>query len=424
MKDKDEEEIPIWICGEPRFISGIANRTTCNDVIRALIEDEVRYIDNTDDAIYVSRDFRDYVITEKWRDIEQALPGDTFILPIWSEWGVAQNEVNFKLKINKMKAEVSRCTNNEDTKVERPYKEKKKSAISKLIQRVIKQGEAIHNQLSNYRLNSSFSHRSSRRYENRRKSQTSTLPRNCHLQPPTYLDSPKTDDNHTDDEILIVLHPNDDDKDSGINIHPGLSKDIRIEPELDSISEIFAAHGLNDTLRFPYPNLNRLAKHEFVSSTPHSTSRRRKSLQFNIIRNEIVETTQGIEDLLQHEKYLTKHLTRKRDKYRAQNELYRTKAGPDVCIDEIQENLATYGKQIVEHELDLYKIKKEIQRKCAVLNNLKRMVIGEDAANYRSLRYGKSDRRVASRRSGLQRKNLEFVDNIFEFCDNNESIIV
>lgn len=52
MKDKDEEEIPIWICGEPRFISGITNRTTCNDVIRALIEDEVRYIDNTDDAIY------------------------------------------------------------------------------------------------------------------------------------------------------------------------------------------------------------------------------------------------------------------------------------------------------------------------------------------------------------------------------------
>lgn len=43
--------------------------------------------------VTASRDLNDYVITEKWRDVEQALPGDTKILPIWLAWGSAQNEV-------------------------------------------------------------------------------------------------------------------------------------------------------------------------------------------------------------------------------------------------------------------------------------------------------------------------------------------
>lgn len=33
--------MPIWICGEPRFISGLTSTTTCNDIIQALIDDEI-----------------------------------------------------------------------------------------------------------------------------------------------------------------------------------------------------------------------------------------------------------------------------------------------------------------------------------------------------------------------------------------------
>lgn len=40
------------------------------------------------------RDLNDFVITEKWRDVEQVLPGDTKILPIYAAWGHAQNEVS------------------------------------------------------------------------------------------------------------------------------------------------------------------------------------------------------------------------------------------------------------------------------------------------------------------------------------------
>lgn len=36
-----EDEIPIWICGEPRFISGLTCSTTCDQLIQALIDDEL-----------------------------------------------------------------------------------------------------------------------------------------------------------------------------------------------------------------------------------------------------------------------------------------------------------------------------------------------------------------------------------------------
>lgn len=35
------------------------------------------------------------MITERWRDVEQALPADTRILPIWNAWDSARDEVSF-----------------------------------------------------------------------------------------------------------------------------------------------------------------------------------------------------------------------------------------------------------------------------------------------------------------------------------------
>lgn len=43
--------------------------------------------------VAVSRDVSDYVITERWREVEQVLAGDTRILSIWTAWGDAKNEV-------------------------------------------------------------------------------------------------------------------------------------------------------------------------------------------------------------------------------------------------------------------------------------------------------------------------------------------
>lgn len=37
---EDGEEIPIWVCGTRRWVSGIVRETTCQDVIEVLIQDE------------------------------------------------------------------------------------------------------------------------------------------------------------------------------------------------------------------------------------------------------------------------------------------------------------------------------------------------------------------------------------------------
>lgn len=34
------EEVPIWVRGEQRWVSGITNETTCQDVIQVLLQDE------------------------------------------------------------------------------------------------------------------------------------------------------------------------------------------------------------------------------------------------------------------------------------------------------------------------------------------------------------------------------------------------
>lgn len=41
-----DDEVPIWICGEPRFISGVTSTTTCNEIIQALIDDELNNVGN------------------------------------------------------------------------------------------------------------------------------------------------------------------------------------------------------------------------------------------------------------------------------------------------------------------------------------------------------------------------------------------
>lgn len=46
------------------------------------------------DFVAASRDLADYVITERWRDVEQALAAETHILPIWLAWGSTRHEVS------------------------------------------------------------------------------------------------------------------------------------------------------------------------------------------------------------------------------------------------------------------------------------------------------------------------------------------
>lgn len=41
------EELPIWVRGEKRFVSGIVSQTTCRDVISVLLKDEEARVSST-----------------------------------------------------------------------------------------------------------------------------------------------------------------------------------------------------------------------------------------------------------------------------------------------------------------------------------------------------------------------------------------
>nr|XP_029731961.1 ras association domain-containing protein 10-like [Aedes albopictus] len=92
VSDYSTEEVPVWIKGEQRFISGVTEETTCGDLIEALIQQE-----NLGTGPNAASETKEYCITERWRQVEQVLDSKTKVLQIWSAWGKAQPEVKFIL---------------------------------------------------------------------------------------------------------------------------------------------------------------------------------------------------------------------------------------------------------------------------------------------------------------------------------------
>ncbi|XP_062564673.1 ras association domain-containing protein 10 [Armigeres subalbatus] len=93
VSDYSTEEVPVWIKGEQRFISGVTEETTCGDLIEALIQQE-----NLGAGSSGTNETKEYCITERWRQVEQVLDCKTKVLQIWSAWGKAQPEVKFILR--------------------------------------------------------------------------------------------------------------------------------------------------------------------------------------------------------------------------------------------------------------------------------------------------------------------------------------
>lgn len=86
-------EIPVWVRGEQRWISGLSEETTCGQLVEALLRDEGLHggaaLDQTDTNDILNQ----YVISEKWRRVEQILSRTTKVLQIWTAWGESQSQV-------------------------------------------------------------------------------------------------------------------------------------------------------------------------------------------------------------------------------------------------------------------------------------------------------------------------------------------
>ncbi|XP_066505498.1 ras association domain-containing protein 10 [Hoplias malabaricus] len=82
----EECKVSVWVCREEKLVSGLSRRTTCADVVRALLEEQG-----------TSASPRSYCIVEKWRGYERTLPARTRLLRLWNAWGHERANVRFVL---------------------------------------------------------------------------------------------------------------------------------------------------------------------------------------------------------------------------------------------------------------------------------------------------------------------------------------
>lgn len=86
-------EIPVWVRGEQRWISGLSEETTCGQLVEALLRDEGLHGGAAPDQTGTNDILNQYVISEKWRRVEQILSRTTKVLQIWTAWGESQSQV-------------------------------------------------------------------------------------------------------------------------------------------------------------------------------------------------------------------------------------------------------------------------------------------------------------------------------------------
>lgn len=100
IQDEDDvNEIPVWVRGETRWIAGVTEYTTAADLVEALLIDDRSLVNPATssltpaDAEPSTAVLQQFVITERWRQMEQILEPKTKVWKIWKAWGEAQCEV-------------------------------------------------------------------------------------------------------------------------------------------------------------------------------------------------------------------------------------------------------------------------------------------------------------------------------------------
>lgn len=86
--ESKERRLSVFVCREEKLVFGLSKRTTCNDVVKVLLEDQ---------NLQLSVCANTYCIVEKWRGFERILPDRTKMLRLWEAWGDEQRNVKFVL---------------------------------------------------------------------------------------------------------------------------------------------------------------------------------------------------------------------------------------------------------------------------------------------------------------------------------------
>lgn len=161
--------------------------------------------------------------------------------------------------------------------------------------------------------------------------------------------------------------------------------------------------------------------------------RRKDSTIRSSVRNKLAQKNAEMNELYEREYILTKKLTNKCKLYKLQNELY-TKSEEDleISVGQIQRNIEAYAKEIIRTEHELLEVKNEIKNDISIVNNLKRLTLESDPNECGvPIEAEKILKPVANTEvtpavpiPETVGEQMLFVDNIYEFCDNNASLLV
>ncbi|CAF2640476.1 unnamed protein product [Rotaria sp. Silwood2] len=80
-----EVEIPIWYNGKMKWISNLTTRSTCFDIIQAILSTDENHICQSNE---------DYILYESWCGVERPLKPRCRLLKLWNSWdGESQNVI-------------------------------------------------------------------------------------------------------------------------------------------------------------------------------------------------------------------------------------------------------------------------------------------------------------------------------------------
>lgn len=273
---------------------------------------------------------------------------------------------------------------------------------------------------------------------------------NIYVKPCTTFPNP-IDIDHSD-ELFLLIDNGDDDRDSGVHVEYGqyilnqkcnasmraklCQKDVfNVDSQYqETPKRKLYSKKQKDILR--KNNLNSRLSKNVLPPPGFFTEIEKSSNRYEIIRLEILCRMSDMKKLLKKENDLMKILAKRCAQYRSQNEIYTAKAGLEMQIEQVQANLGFYAKEIIQNELQLFEIKMEIRQKQGIIRNLHRMLKEEEALcghatdgfliddlfsmDDISHDIFKRTKKYLSQ----EEKDICFVDNIYEFCDNNSSMIV
>eukprot|EP00061_Rhincodon_typus_P003504 g20246.t1 len=94
MGSPEGAKLSVWVCQEEKVVCGLTKRTSCAQVVRALLRDHLAH---AGDTRLLHAPPRDYCLAEKWRGFERLLPPATKLLRLWLSWGPERRNVRFVL---------------------------------------------------------------------------------------------------------------------------------------------------------------------------------------------------------------------------------------------------------------------------------------------------------------------------------------